>query len=54
MVPGPSDGGNREVPLGLIINPRGTGGSGKTEHARRILAEYSDAEPIFRAGANGR
>lgn len=26
--------------MGLIINPRGAGGSGKTELVRRILAEY--------------
>ena len=26
--------------LGVIINPRGTGGSGKTELARRILSDY--------------
>jgi hypothetical protein len=26
--------------LGLIINPRGTGGSGKTQLARRIMTDY--------------
>jgi hypothetical protein len=46
--------------MGVIINPRGTSGSGKTELVRRILAEYgwqwrsdgesrSTFEPIFRA-----
>lgn len=30
--------------LGRIINPRGTGGSGKTELARRILAAYGWTE----------
>lgn len=33
---------------GLIINPRGTSGSGKTELARRIMAEYG-----WRRGAVG-
>jgi hypothetical protein len=40
--------------LGLIINPRGASGSGKTELVRRILAEYGwkgaaldRMEPIF-------
>jgi hypothetical protein len=46
--------------MGTIINPRGTSGSGKTELARRIIAEYgwergihhhgSRVEPIYRAG----
>ncbi len=47
--------------MGLIINPRGTSGSGKTELVRRILAGYdwergatrkggSNIEPIYRAG----
>jgi len=41
--------------VGLIINPRGTNGSGKTEFVRRILADYgwgeSDrGEPIHRVG----
>ena len=46
--------------MSVIINPRGTSGSGKTELVRRILAEYGwrrdrhDAwdlnEPIFRTG----
>jgi hypothetical protein len=50
MVPSPHDRGNKERPLGQIINPRGTGGSGKTELARRILGEYGAAEPMFQAG----
>jgi hypothetical protein len=29
----------RKVMEGLILNPRGTSGSGKTELARRILAD---------------
>jgi len=41
--------------LGTIINPRGTSGSGKTELARHILAEYGwnstgHAEPLRRRG----
>jgi len=47
--------------MGIIINPRGTSGSGKTELVRRILAQYgwqrsagSEAagplEPIYREG----
>lgn len=45
--------------MGLIVNPRGTGGSGKTELARRILAQYGwkrntgcagDLEFIYRQG----
>jgi hypothetical protein len=41
--------------LGFIINPRGTGGSGKTELARRILSAYGwpgagQVQPIHRAG----
>jgi hypothetical protein len=47
--------------MGVIINPRGTSGSGKTELVRRILAQYGwrrsarfeDAagpEPIYREG----
>jgi hypothetical protein len=46
--------------MSVVINPRGTSGSGKTELVRRILAEYGwrrdlhDAsdrvEPIYRAG----
>ena len=45
---------------GLILNPRGTSGSGKTELARRILSEYGwrqdrlenqkDVEPLYRPG----
>jgi hypothetical protein len=39
--------------MGVVINPRGTGGAGKTEFARRILAEYGwrkdgQVEPIHR------
>jgi len=39
----------------MIVNPRGTGGSGKTEFVRRIIARYSpegfaSAEPIHRPG----
>jgi hypothetical protein len=41
--------------MGLIINPRGTSGSGKTELVRRILAEYGwrrggtldEVQPLF-------
>lgn len=41
--------------MGLIVNPRGTAGSGKTEFVRRILAAYDwrgpgKAEPLFRPG----
>jgi hypothetical protein len=47
--------------MGVIINPRGTSGSGKTELVRRILAHYGwqrsagvegagRLEPIYRAG----
>ena len=45
--------------MGVIINPRGTSGAGKTELVRRILAEYGwrrhagfagGVEPIWRAG----
>lgn len=39
--------------MGVIVNPRGTGGSGKTELVRRVLAEYGrigGAEPIRREG----
>ncbi|MBB5696144.1 hypothetical protein [Muricoccus pecuniae] len=41
--------------MGFIINPRGVGGSGKTELARRILAAYSwteggQAEPLRQKG----
>ena len=49
------------VQTATIINPRGAGGSGKTELVRRILAEYgwlrragnaqpSTIEPIYRVG----
>jgi hypothetical protein len=47
--------------MGIIINPRGTSGSGKTELVRRILAQYGwqrsadgagagGLEPVYRAG----
>lgn len=41
--------------MGVIVNPRGTGGSGKTELVRRILADYGwggggRVEPIRREG----
>jgi hypothetical protein len=41
--------------VGVIVNPRGTSGAGKTEFARRIMAAYGwpgagRAEPIRRAG----
>lgn len=47
--------------MGIIINPRGIGGSGKTELARRIMREYGWAaggrhnwpgkgEPLFKPG----
>jgi predicted kinase len=41
--------------MGVIVNPRGTSGSGKTELARRLLADYGwgrdgRAEPIRRTG----
>ena len=46
--------------MGVIINPRGTSGSGKTELVRRILAQYgwqrraeheaAGLEPVYRAG----
>jgi hypothetical protein len=47
--------------MGVIINPRGTSGSGKTELVRRVLAQYGwrrgtevegagDLEPISREG----
>jgi hypothetical protein len=41
--------------MGVIVNPRGTSGSGKTEFARRVLAAYDrggseDMAPIHRDG----
>ncbi len=41
--------------VGVIVNPRGTSGSGKSELARRILADYGRGsgeamEPIHRGG----
>lgn len=42
--------------MGLVINPRGTSGAGKTELVRRVLAEYRAAgagvEPLWRRGRN--
>jgi predicted kinase len=47
--------GSGVLGMGVIVNPRGTSGSGKTELARRILADYGwssggGMEPIRRAG----
>ena len=39
--------------MGLIINPRGTSGSGKTELVRRILAQYGWQTRTGGAGAGG-
>ena len=41
--------------MGVIINPRGTSGSGKTEFVRRLLSDYGwkrggEVEPIHRKG----
>ncbi|HEX2135464.1 MAG TPA: hypothetical protein VHG30_06085 [Microvirga sp.] len=41
--------------MGVIINPRGTSGAGKTELVRRIMALYrtrtgSDVAPVYREG----
>ena len=41
--------------MGVIVNPRGTSGSGKTELVRRLLADYGRdgddrAEPVRREG----
>jgi len=41
--------------MGVIVNPRGTSGSGKTEFVRRLLSDYGwkgggDVEPIHRQG----
>ena len=36
--------------MGIVINPRGTGGSGKTALVRRIMQDYGPAVPIRRAG----
>lgn len=36
--------------MGIIVNPRGTGGSGKTWLVRRIMAGYGPAAPIHRPG----
>ncbi|TDH58759.1 hypothetical protein E2C06_30825 [Dankookia rubra] len=42
---------DRELDMGVIVNPRGTSGAGKTEFAPRILADYGwgkdgQVEPI--------
>lgn len=55
MVISPSANSEGGSDLGFIINPRGTGGSGKTELARRVLAAYGwteggQVEPLLRAG----
>jgi hypothetical protein len=39
--------------MGLIVNPRGPGGSGKTELARRILAQYGWQRRAGYEGAGG-
>jgi hypothetical protein len=49
------EGARRGGAMGVIVNPRGTSGSGKTELVRRILADYGwgqsgQAEPIGRLG----
>jgi hypothetical protein len=40
--------------MGLVINPRGTSGAGRTELVRRIVTEYrlagGEAEPLWRPG----
>lgn len=41
--------------MGIIINPRGMGGAGKTEFVRRLLADYGwnaggQVEPVHRSG----
>jgi hypothetical protein len=36
--------------MGIILNPRGTGGAGKTALVRRLMAEYVAPAPILRAG----
>jgi hypothetical protein len=41
--------------MGVVVNPRGTSGAGKTEFARRIMADYGwgsdgQVEPIHREG----
>jgi hypothetical protein len=41
--------------MGVIVNPRGTSGSGKTEFVRRLLSDYGwkrggDVEPVRRQG----
>ncbi len=41
------------VRMGVIINPRGTSGSGKTELVRRILAQYGWRRRADFAGAGG-
>ena len=39
--------------MGVILNPRGASGSGKTELVRRILAEYGWRRHAWLAGADG-
>ena len=36
--------------MGIIVNPRGAGGSGKTTLVRRVMAAYRDPAPILRPG----
>lgn len=36
--------------MGLVLNPRGAGGAGKTELVRRIMVSYRDAEAVHRPG----
>ncbi len=60
---GPAGNGTKRVEMGLIVNPRGPAGSGKTEFVRRILVEDyawgrgAPAEPLCcngRGGSGGR
>jgi hypothetical protein len=36
--------------MGIIINPRGTGGAGKTALVRRVMADYAAPAPLLRVG----
>ncbi|TCZ63527.1 hypothetical protein [Roseicella aquatilis] len=36
--------------MGLILNPRGAGGAGKTALVRRLMAAYGPATPLHRPG----